>query len=472
MTRRATAATPRVHPEAWRASLPAFAHRVSGGTWEPYSYLVWLAAEIERAVVQGGGRLILNMPPRHGKSEMISRWLPAWFLEWWPHKRVILGCYGDDLANGHSRFVRDQFKQNPLFTAKVRADKDAAGEWLLDNCDKRGRPIRGGGGMLAASTGTGITGRGGDLIILDDPYKDWADAHSAASQRHLTDWWQSTLVTRAEPGATIIVVHTRWRQDDLTGWLLSQPGGDRWRHLRLPALAEANDPLGREPGQALCPRRFDAEHLAFKRDLEVGPYMFAGMYQQSPSPAKGQIWLRDEIRHYTAASLPSTFDSQVQSWDLTFGSTGDGASYVVGQVWGLKGNDKYLLDQMRFKGSFPQQIDAVQTLAAKWPDARPILIEEKASGKPLIDTLQKHIGGLRPVRPDGSKLDRAHAVSVDFRAGLVHVPAVDSVPWVAALLNEWITFPNAASDDQVDAATQALQHFALPRPHPFIVQWF
>jgi predicted phage terminase large subunit-like protein len=428
----------------WRLSLASYASRASHwrAKWKPFPYLVYLAEIVEDAVRKGGARIVINAPPRHGKSELISHWLPVWYLDWFPENRVILSAYGDSLASDWGRQVRDELLMNESAWTTVRQDTQAVNDW---------RTTRG-GGMRTAGVGGPIVGKGANLILIDDPHKNWEDAMSAVSRQRLIDWFNSTLYTRLEPDASIIVVHTRWHERDLTGYLLNEHA-ENWLHVRLPAIAEDGDPIGRERGAPLNPERFDLATLE-KIRAAIGSQMFAGLYQQRPSPLEGGIVKRDWIRYWER--LPENLTDFVLSFDLTFKKIG--TSWVVGQAWARCGADRFLLDQVRARLSFVEQVAAVRALAAKFPKST-ILIEEAANGAAVIDTLRKEIPEVIPIRATSSKEARLAACSPLFEAGNVYVPQRSAAPWVDGYVEEVVSFPNADADDQVDATTQALLRY-------------
>jgi predicted phage terminase large subunit-like protein len=244
---------------------------------------------------------------------------------------------------------------------------------------------------------------------------------------------------------------TRWHQEDLAGYLLSQHDA-KWEEIRIPALAEDHDPLGRSPGQALCPERYDEARLE-ETKLTLGSRMWNALYQQRPSAAEGNIFKRQWWKFYS--ERPAQFDCLIQSWDLAFKDTKT-SDFVVGQVWGKIGANKYLVDQIRARMDFPETVRAIRSLSSKYSCSAK-LVEDKANGPALIDTLKKEISGLIAVKPDGSKEARASAVSAQVEAGNVYLPNPTTAPWVNDFIEECSNFPNGANDDQVDAMTQALK---------------
>jgi predicted phage terminase large subunit-like protein len=335
--------------------------------------------------------------------------------------------------------------------------------------------------MVTAGVGGPITGRGADVFIIDDPVKNAEDAHSLTIRNKQWEWFQSVAYSRLEPGAAIILMMTRWHEDDLAGRILEQvrAGGEDWEVIKLPAIAKENDPLGRKPGEALWPERYDETRLAeIKR--AVGSYWWSAQYDQEPVPETGAVFQRHWWRYWAPAgqplspvsvrlpdglmfecpvtTLPTTFDEVLQSWDLAFKDTAASA-YVVGQVWARKGADRFLLDQVRDKIDFPGTIAALKKLSARWPQATAKLVEDKANGPAVIAALQHEIAGLIPVAPRGDKVIRAHAVTAQVESGNVYLPHPHLVSWVDDFIAEVSSFPSGRYADQVDAMTQALSRF-------------
>lgn len=247
-----------------------FAQWASGGRFVPFAYQRFFARRIAKAIAKGNGRLIINVPSRHGKSEMCSRWLPTWFLDNCPSKNVILAAYGAELAERWGREVRNEFEQNPRLFTKLRDDSKAANRWNTPQ----------GGGMLAVGVGGSVIGFGGQLVIIDDPHKDWNEAKSPTYRRRVVEWFGSTLYSRIEPGGTVVLLMQRLDADDLSGYLIEQHS-DSWEVIRLPAIAEANDPMGRKPGEALCPERYGIDDLErIRAGMTAGAW--ESMYQQRP----------------------------------------------------------------------------------------------------------------------------------------------------------------------------------------------
>jgi predicted phage terminase large subunit-like protein len=325
----------------------------------------------------------------------------------------------------------------------------------------------------SAGVGGGITGMGAKYAIIDDPFKNRQDANSQTIRQSVWEWYTSTLYTRLTPDARVLIIMTRWHEDDLVGRLIEQQkeeDSDHWRIISFPALSEP----GREDeheidkemrpneGMALWPSRFDEKKLARIKTV-IGSYEWASLFQQRPSPAEGAIFMRSWWQYWKEARHPSFFEEIIQSWDCTFKDT-DGTDYVVGQVWGRRGADRYLLDQVRDRMNFPKTVDAIKKLKAKWPSTGAVLIEDTANGPAVIATLKHDIPGLIPVKPEGGKVVRAQAVTAQIEAGNVYLPSPEIAAWVGDFIEECAAFANGKHDDQVDSMTQALTRLGNRSP--------
>jgi predicted phage terminase large subunit-like protein len=407
-----------------------------------------LTAALMWAALTPNARLLIEAPPRHGKSETTSFWLPTWYLDNFPHRRVILASHGADLATWFSKRARNTLASSEHVMTRAAG---AANDWETDK----------GGGCRSIGMGGSINGRGGDLIILDDAHKNWEEAYSDTLREKTKDWCKTTLFLRTEPGASIINVQTRWHEHDVGGWLQAEHG-DEWRRVALPAIAEENDPLGRDVGEALCPERYPIDRLLKTKGL-MGSRMFAGLFQQRPAPEGGAIVKDHWIRYYD--EMP-THGELLTAWDMTF--KGTGSSYVCGQTWLDTGSALYLLDQVRAKLDFPDTLRAVKAMHERWPAAR-IIIEDAANGPAVIASLQGAVPSIEGIRVSGTKEVRFIGVSGIFESGAVHVPRESNNPWVAELKHEWTHFPGSKNNDQVDATSLALHEMRKPRERFFLV---
>lgn len=437
----------------------------------PYGHLLVLNRKLIDIAAGRLFRLMVFMPPQHGKSEMISRFFPAWYLGTFPDRRVILASYEADFASTWGRKARDLLEEHgpSFFGIQVSHSSSAASRWDIE---------RHSGGMVTAGARGAITGKGANLFIIDDPVKNHEQAVSPLYQERNYDWYRSVARTRLRKGAAVIVVMTRWHENDLAGKLLqdAESDGEKWDVLKLSALAKENDPLGRKEGEALCPELHDKEYLQETR-RSIGTFWWSALYDQEPSPDEGGIFKRwwwkfwqpagaslppvpikdkdGKVIEIEPVTLPGKFDMQAQSWDMAFKDT-QSSAYVVGQVWGKVGADKYLLDQDREKRDFVSTMAAVVSLTVKFPKAKHKWIEDKANGPAVISALQKEIAGLIAIEPHGSKVARAYAVSPQVESGNVYLPHPAVAPWVWDFIKECLAFPNASYSDQVDAMTQAL----------------
>ena len=407
-------------------------------------------------------RLIVSMPPRYGKSELVSRRLPAFLFGLNPHARIISASYGADLASRMNRDVqkiivspeyRFLFPHVRLNSSNVRSD--AQGSFLRNNDIFE---IVGHSGVYrSAGVGGAITGMGADFAIIDDPVKNDEEAESPVYRERAWDWFTSTLYTRREKGGGILITMTRWHEDDLAGRVIERMPGE-WEVISFPALLDGAPGYGdpRSLGEPLWPNKYDLID-AMKTKRTVGSRVWQALYQQRPTAPEGGIIQRKWCKQFYTR-LPDRVDEIIQSWDLTF-KDGIGTDYVVGQVWARCGANKYLIDCVRDQLSFTDTIARIRALTACHPKAYVKLIEDAANGPAVINALQNEIPGIIAVKPDKSKTARMNAAAPDFEAGNVYLPHVSIAPWVHDFIEEVVNFPNAKQDDQCDAMTQALIRF-------------
>jgi predicted phage terminase large subunit-like protein len=425
--------------------------------WSPFSDTVCAAIDQFMDDVFAGKRpiLVLQAPPQHGKSEIVSRKLPAYLMGKYPSLRIGGASYSDALAGTMAQDVRrnlasdDHQKLFPVAAGKSRYDINRIGEFTTPGGD---------GSYLGVGVGSGLTGRPLDIGIIDDPVKNQQEALSPVTKEGHWSWYQSVFTTRLSENSGQIIMATSWAEDDLPGRILSEYAENpRMRVLRFPAINDPSEagynsimPLG-----ALVPELHSIDKLLETKSL-FSDYWWAALYQQAPKALGGNVFKEDGIRYYLPKDLPPKFDKVLASWDCTFKDT-DGTDYVVGQVWGKKDANTYLLAQVRDRMSFTKTVGAVVDLKNSWPASIETLIEDKANGPAVIDTLKSHVHGIIPIEPDGSKLARAHAVTSYWEAGNVHIPHPDIAPWIKGFVSELTAFPASANDDQVDAMTQALR---------------
>jgi predicted phage terminase large subunit-like protein len=428
-------------------SIPDFAHIASDGEWKKFAWITHALAIVEEKIRAGGARIIINAPPGGGKSEAISKWLPIWYLHNNPSDLCILVSYEATFAAKWGRAVRNEIKTNPMLSAKMALATSATYDWELET----------GGGMVTAGVGGPITGRRGNLQIIDDPIKNFQEAHSPVYQQALIDWFNSTFYIRAEPSASIIIIMTRWTDKDITAYL-EKEHAETWTILNYPALSEGEgDLLGRPEGEALCPERYDREALEITKKA-VGSYLWSGMHQGRPGPIEGGIFKRSDWQFYF--ELPEEFDLLVASWDMTFKNSPTG-SKVAGHVWGFKGPRKYLVDRISDRMSFSDTRIAVKSLHARYPNVAATLVENAANGPAIIDDLKKEIPGLIAINVKGGKKERAmQTLSAQplVEAGNVYLPDLSIAPWVGEFIEQFANFKGSAAEmnDDVDTMTQAM----------------
>jgi len=389
-------------------------------------------------------RLMIFMPPRHGKSLLGTQLFPAWYLGRHPDRSIISTCYGQELSDDFGRHVRN-LVSDPIHHAIFPEFRLAD-----DSTSMRRFNTTAGGGYFAVGRGGAITGRGAHLLLIDDPLKDAEEARSDAIRRGLFEWYTSVAFTRLQPGGAVVLISTRWHEDDLAGQLLREdPKG--WVVLSLPAIAEVDESF-RRAGDALWPSEFPLRILEEKRAV-LGGGAFASLYQQRPSAAEGTIFKRERWRYFREAP---GFRRIVQSWDTAF-KTGSENDYSACTTWGVTHDGHYyLLWFWRGKVEFPELKKRMNSLAAEWAPVQ-ILIEDKASGQSLIQEL-KYASTLPiiPIKVDSDKRTRAEALTWVIDAGKVFLP--EYAPWLNDYVDELAAFPNGVHDDAVDSTTQALNY--------------
>ena len=395
-------------------------------------------------------RLMLFMPPRHGKSTLASVAFPAWHLGRHPNHEFISCSYSGSLAMSFSRKVR-QLLREPVYKnvfEKSRLDKDSQSieSWQTTQ----------GGGYVAAGVGGGITGKGANVLVIDDPVKNREDAESDNNREATWDWYTSTAYTRLSPGGGILVILTRWHDDDLAGRLLKQAedGADQWEVIRYPAIAEIDENF-RKQGESLHPERYNVDALEQIRKA-IGPRDWSALYQQNPVSDEGDYFSRDMIRYYEYDEIDTAELNYYCAWDLAIGQR-DRNDYSVGIVVGIDEYDHlYVVDVVRGKYDGFELVEQILDLYETW---RPgiVGIERGHIEMALGPFLQKrtrerglseaYFKDLKVGRRD--KEARARAIQGRMQQGMVYFPK-DAV-WTGTMVAELLRFPNGAHDDQVDA---------------------
>ena len=387
-------------------------------------------------------RLMILAPPGSAKSTYVSQLFPAWFMGQHPHSAVIAASHTADLADRFGRRVRNLVAEHaPLLGFGLSPDNAAAGRWETTNgCE-----------YLATGVGGAISGRRADLVIIDDPVKNRSDADSATVSARIWDWWTSDVVPRLKPGGRVVLVQTRWAENDLGGRLEEEmaSGGARWDILRLPMLAELDDPLGRRPGEMLWAEWYTPEMLVqAQRDTRT----WSALYQQRPVPDTGDYFRRDWLR--SVPSLPPRSALRVFGAS-DYAVTDNGGDWTVHVVVGVDSDDRlYLLDLWRDQASSDQWVEAFCDLVIRW---KPVGWAEetgqiRAGIGPWLDKRSRERRAFVartafPTRGDKS----VRAQSIRGRAALNGLYFAADAPFRAALEGELLSFPAGKHDDQVDA---------------------
>lgn len=421
--------------------------------WTKTRMSQYLADEVQKFIDEDTGHaydiLVIATPPQHGKSMTVSESLPAWYLTYHPDKRVILASYNEDTAQ---RFCRRNADKVRTFSKTLNGVEmggiDRSTEFELSN--GRGR-------MISRGVMSGITGNPADLIIIDDPIKNREEADSPTFRDKLWQEWQNSIKSRLAAGAKVLLIMTPWHDDDMRARLLaSEP---HIRQIRLPVEAEENDPLGRQPGEPLCPElgkgvewlaQFKASYL---NDPLGGVRAWQALYMCSPRIEEGNLVKRDWWRTYDP-SVVNTFGTELISVDATFKKT-DTSDYVAITVWGKLNNDYYCRYCLNKRMSFSETITALKMVKQLFPQASRVLIEDKANGSAIIDSLGREMFCI-PITPRGGKESRVNAIAPAIESGHVYLP--QAAPWLHDFIEQFSAFPNGVHDDMVDSASQALTY--------------
>lgn len=432
-----------------------------------------LIDRVFRDIARGRSRKVLiTMPPRHGKSRRAARWAPLWYLSRHPDHRVMIASYSADLADDHGRWIRDAIvAYGPQIGLALHSGSKAANRFDLADPATGDRKE---GGLVTAGVGGGLTGKGAHLAIVDDPIKDAADAESPTMRRRLWDWWTSVLNTRVEPGGSIIVIQTRWHEQDLAGKILEGEDADDWIRLDLPAICDSdNDPLGRAPGEALWPLRYGRQALE-KIRRAVGERVWWSLYMQKPRPLEGGVWKwpwitdnRISPMAFRGVDLTRTIvavdqaggegDTHDETGVIGAGRTAEGHLYALADrsknmgadVWGHEAcrlaielqADAFVVED-NFGGD-----QSAQIIRQAWAD-----LERGGETKGLL------MPRIIPVHAKQGKKLRAEPIAQLASQGLVH--HVGEFPRLEGQLITWL--PGMDSPDRMDAYVHAMTELADP----------
>ena len=443
---------------------PAFhptttAHKISGGKWYCHPHLEYLSGKLYDVAAGRIKRLMVFMPPQHGKSTLVSEYFPTWFLGTFPERRVVLTSYNLETAARWGRRVRDNLEEygDELFGLKVRQDSHAAHRWEIAAHE---------GSMHAVGVQGPLTGRGADGLIIDDPVKDAEEALSVNTRQKVWDWYESVAHTRLSENGWIILVMTRWHDDDLAGRLLKlakeNPEADQWDVVDMPAIAEKNERDGdwsRRRGQALAPSMFSLPYL---QRMKAGTSVFwwTSLYQQHPAPDTGVDFKRETFSYWTGSAdkIQVKGRPDLNAWDMIRFASVDLAAgkkeendFMVVTTWALyelpKGWELYLLDIIREHAGGARIQPLVESAFERWELAF-ATVESNGMQLALVDQMLDDGLRVEGVNVDTSKRARALAATKYFEQGRVFFPKHHSA--LEIIEGEVLSFPRGDHDDIVD----------------------
>jgi predicted phage terminase large subunit-like protein len=400
--------------------------------------------------------LLVALPPQEGKSQLAARAFPKWVLEDDPTQREGIVSYELDVALRWGRDIKRDVEMGGL-DIDIRHDSAAAGRWETPQ----------GGGIYCVGIGGPLTGRPIDVLIIDDPIKDRKAAESEVIREATWDWWESVALTRLAPGARVVLIQTRWHEDDLAGRILSRPSPLKWRVLTIPAIALPGDPLGRAAGEELASVRGRAPGYFANLRATMSPYVWAGVYQQTPTAAEGNFFRRATFRYWRPGKMwpdgRERIDCEGQPVTLAdcwrfatidvAASTKTTADWTVVAAWAVsQAGDLILLDRARARVEDHDQFSMLEPLRTRW-GIDTCYIEKSWFSKTLVRDAQDAGVPVAPLVADTDKITRAVPAAGRVHAGRVWFPAL--APWLDEWTNELASFPAGAHDDQVDVLAYA-----------------
>jgi len=432
----------------WRLTPATFAQKVSKGAWIPAPWLTYASTRIAHGVARGGARIIISAPPRHGKTELVSVNTSAWLLENFPNKNVILAGYGSDLVEQSARRVRNIFWENTdILRCRVPRETSQVSAFMTSQ----------NGYMFSVGLGGAITGRGANILLIDDYIKEIKEALSPTARDYNWNWFVTTAMTRLEPGASVIIIATRWHSDDLIGRILKNHP-DKWENICLPALAMENDFLGRSVGEALFPERYPATYLEDQREL-LGSIFFHALYQQGPVDEilklANSSWLK------VTQELPAGNFSWARVWDLA--ATEEGGDYTVGSLIGYaKDTGATVITNIVRKQISPMEVESTVKSTADIDGTDVTVCIEQEPGSSGKNLVQHYATNVLPefrvvaIPSVKAKVVRAQPMLAAAEYGKVYLLNTTGRPeipeWIAVFCSEFDEFPTGMHDDQIDTA--------------------
>ena len=452
--------------EAYRTVLQTdyceYVAHVHHGAWKKTPFHRFLCKYVQNFVERETDKpyeiLVIATPPQHGKSQSVTESLPSWYLGRHPENHVIEISYNEDFAIRFGRSNRRKIEEfgDSIFGLTLAKDNNRAVEF----------ETYAHGGMISRGVGTGVTGRPANLMIIDDPIKNKKEAFSKSRRDLIYEEWLMSFKTRLAPHSKVVLIMTRWHEDDLAGRLLQEE--ENIKLLWFPCECEdENSPvekaLGRKVGDALCPeigkdntwlKHFKQSYVSLE-----GSMTWNALYQGRPTALEGNIIQRDWWEFYEEDELP-TINTWVMSVDAAFKDE-DQSDFVAIQVWGKTNANIYLIDAVKKHLSFPDTIVEIRRLRAMYPECKTTLVEDRANGSAIIRMLRYEMTGVIAVQPIGSKMARVQAILGAIESGNVKLPKHKR--FTGDFVDECSSFPNGAHDDQVDSMSQALNRLIYQR---------
>ena len=428
-------------------SLIEFA-KLTHGAYRPSWHHELLASKLEALARGEITRLIISMPPRHGKSELASVRFAPWLLTERPGASIVSATYAGEFADDLGRKARAVLEM-PVYSqlwprSALSQESRAVSRWQTVT----------GGSYFAVGVGGALTGRGADFLLIDDPHKNRLEAESKVSRDAVFDWFRSTAYTRLEKGGAVAIIMTRWHEDDLVGRVLQDDRG--WHVLSLPAIAEVADEY-RQVGDALWPDKYSADALRGIRNV-IGEREWSALYQQRPAPLEGALFKPDGLQMLDAEPAGVQW---IRAWD--FGATSGGGDPTVGVKLGMWNDHPVVADVTRLQGS-PDEVERVLVATAQ-RDGRAVTInlpqDPGAAGKAQVQYLTRCLVGfnVQSSTESGDKVTRAEPLASQVNVGNAYLIRG---AWNRDFIEELRTFPNGSHDDQVDAASRAFASFVMP----------
>jgi len=422
----------------------AYVYHVHHGAWSPGRFPEFLCDKIQEFIERPPRAayeiLVLSCPPQHGKSMTVTETLPSWINGKFPDARIIIASYNDISASKFGRRNRRKVEEYGSEVFGISLSKASDQEYEI--ADHRG-------GTISRGIMSGITGNPAEFIIIDDPVKNRQEADSETYRDRMWDEWLNSIKTRLQAGGKVILIQTRWHEDDLAGRIIKyEPNVEV---VNIPCEAEKGDILGRPVGDALFPEigKGNAWLAEFKAGYTEGTRAWNALFQGRPTAEQGNILHREWWQEYIEA--PRLMRTLL-SVDAAFKNNPDNDFVCVG-AWGKSYANSYLMDLINQRLDFPGTVKAVRHMAAKYPGSQ-ILIEDKANGSAVVQVLRRSVPGIIPVQPIGGKIARVNAIAGYVESKNVYLPKF--APWKDAFIDQCAAFPNGANDDMVDMMSQAL----------------